>query len=636
MSRRVWIPLLVVVLLIGAAVPGWIVLQHRRDQRARTVAVDAFAQAWKSGSLGDLTYANAQGPAVGTQVQAITAKLTSAAIDSPSAVSVTSAGRPRSDMFLAQLRVTWTLTGGKTWSYPTSVRFQRVNGDWLPRYEVAVVNPQLTGGDTLRTVTTQPPRAQIVGAGDTVLVKDRAAVLVGLEPSRTQDIDGSAARIAAVTGIDGGGLATRAKAAGKDQFVLAITLRAPAYAKVRDQLQPIPGAVFQQTQLSLPPTPTFARALLGTVGPATADSIKQSKGRIRAGDVTGISGLQQAYDQQLSGTSGITVQEVPRAGGSRPLFSSPPVAGQPLRITLDQPVQEAADAALESAPKPAALVAIEVGTGKVLAVANGGPNGAGYNRALLGRYPPGSTFKVASGLGLLQAGVTPRTTINCPATINVGGRNFKNAEAEKFGPVPFTVDFANSCNTAFIGSASKLSPAALAKAARTLGYGRPNALGVDAFTGQVPTGGDAVQHAAAMIGQGTVLTSPVTVAGASATVAAGRWSPPRLVLDTAVPAPGPQIPAQDDADLKKLMRSVVTSGTGVGLKGAPGGTVYGKTGTAEFGNATPPQTHAWFTGFQGKVAFAVVVEDGGFGAKAAVPIVRDFLTRLAAGQGSAG
>jgi cell division protein FtsI/penicillin-binding protein 2 len=57
--------------------------------------------------------------------------------------------------------------------------------------------------------------------------------------------------------------------------------------------------------------------------------------------------------------------------------------------------------------------------------------------------------------------------------------------------------------------------------------------------------------------------------------------------------------------------------------------VHGKTGTAEFGNANPPQTHAWFTGYQGDLAFAVVVEGGGFGAKAAAPLAAAFLTALA-------
>lgn len=77
------------------------------------------------------------------------------------------------------------------------------------------------------------------------------------------------------------------------------------------------------------------------------------------------------------------------------------------------------------------------------------------------------------------------------------------------------------------------------------------------------------------------------------------------------------------------MRQVVTNGTATALKSVPGGPVSGKTGTAEYGSDVPPRTHAWFTGFQGDIAFAVVVEDGGFGAKAAVPLVKKFLSDLA-------
>ena len=59
------------------------------------------------------------------------------------------------------------------------------------------------------------------------------------------------------------------------------------------------------------------------------------------------------------------------------------------------------------------------------------------------------------------------------------------------------------------------------------------------------------------------------------------------------------------------------------------GAVSGKAGTAEFGADDPRHTHAWFTGFQGDIAFAVLVEDSGFGGEVAAPIARDFLTLLA-------
>jgi len=84
-------------------------------------------------------------------------------------------------------------------------------------------------------------------------------------------------------------------------------------------------------------------------------------------------------------------------------------------------------------------------------------------------------------------------------------------------------------------------------------------------------------------------------------------------------------------DLRSLMREVVTSGTGIAVRSAPGGPVSAKTGTAEYGTAVPPRTHAWFIGFQGDVAFAVLVEDGGTGGSVAAPLAGSFLSHLAAG-----
>jgi cell division protein FtsI/penicillin-binding protein 2 len=81
------------------------------------------------------------------------------------------------------------------------------------------------------------------------------------------------------------------------------------------------------------------------------------------------------------------------------------------------------------------------------------------------------------------------------------------------------------------------------------------------------------------------------------------------------------------ASLRAMMREVVTKGTGRGLRNVPGGPVFGKTGTAEFETGSK-DTHAWFVGYQGDIAFAVMVQKGGAGADAAVPIVERFLTAM--------
>jgi cell division protein FtsI/penicillin-binding protein 2 len=77
-----------------------------------------------------------------------------------------------------------------------------------------------------------------------------------------------------------------------------------------------------------------------------------------------------------------------------------------------------------------------------------------------------------------------------------------------------------------------------------------------------------------------------------------------------------------------MMAEVVTNGTGVpaAVPGKP--QVSGKTGTAEFGSANPPTTHAWFIGFQGDIAFAVLVEGGGVGGAVAAPVAAKFVGGL--------
>ncbi len=367
--------------------------------------------------------------------------------------------------------------------------------------------------------------------------------------------------------------------------------------------------------------------------------------------MVGLSGLQAQFPAQLSGQDGVVVtvttaspslstspgssaapspSSSPTGSGQpdRVLFQVDPKAGAPLQLTLDPTVQQAADTALEAATKPAALVAIQVSTGALLAVANGGPTGsAGYDRALLGRYPPGSTFKIATALALLRQGVTATEPLLCPASVTISGKKFSNAEHEQFGSVPFAADFAQSCNTAFVGSAGKVSAAQLRKAATDVGY-RSSSLVTPSAVAQAPATNDPVGHAAAMIGQGEVLATPLTVAVSAASVAAGRSLTPYL-LAGAPPAADPALDQGRIDVLRQLMRAVVTGGTGTALKSVPGGPVYGKTGTAEYGNAVPPRTHAWFAGYQGDVAFAVLVEDGGFGAQAAAPLPASFLTLLA-------
>lgn len=118
----------------------------------------------------------------------------------------------------------------------------------------------------------------------------------------------------------------------------------------------------------------------------------------------------------------------------------------------------------------------------------------------------------------------------------------------------------------------------------------------------------------------------------TASVARGSYIQPALIRTPAVTgadrAPKP-LDAKATGQLRAVMRLVVTQGPATGvINSVPGGPVHGKTGTAEYGTSNPPATHAWFVGWQGNVAFAVLVEDGKSGATVAAPIAATFLGDL--------
>jgi cell division protein FtsI/penicillin-binding protein 2 len=116
------------------------------------------------------------------------------------------------------------------------------------------------------------------------------------------------------------------------------------------------------------------------------------------------------------------------------------------------------------------------------------------------------------------------------------------------------------------------------------------------------------------------------MASVAAAVASGAWRQPFVVGSAKV---SHALPSNVTATLRTFMTGVVERGTAAGV-GLPAGTA-GKTGTAEYGTAPPggsPPTHAWFIGFRGTTAFAVVVEGGGFGGEVAAPIAATFLNAI--------
>ncbi|MGE5830677.1 MAG: penicillin-binding transpeptidase domain-containing protein [Micromonosporaceae bacterium] len=604
--------------------------------------LQAFLAGWSAGTLDKVGFLDANGAPiaaadVATQIKSLGGDLANRPI-------TLAAGRPseRGDDATATVNVAWAATDRVTWRYQTTVRMHRKDGAWRVVWTPSTVQADLKAGDALALRVLPATRAGILDGAGEAIITARPVVVVGVEPRRITDApkliaDLAAAFAVAGVDVDLADLPARIAAAKPDAFVEVVTLRREIYDGIRARIHDLAGTAFREETRQLAPSRTFARALLGTVGPVLKEQLDAHPGRYQVGDEVGQSGLQEEYDDQLRGTPGVSILVTARAGATEAtsgteheVFRTEPAAGPPLATTLDQRVQNAADAALAHQPLRAAVVAVRVSDGAILAVANG-PNGSDLNLALTARVPPGSTFKMVTALGLLDAAaLTLDTPVNCPGTFTVEGRTFTNANNFALGVVPFRVDFAKSCNTAFASLAPKLGPDGLARAAASVGVGVPWQLGTEAFTGSVATNATPVEAAAAAFGQGTTQVSPVALAVAAASVARGTWLPPRLVISAGAGPPSANPVALNPAAvtaLRTMMREVVTGGTGVALLDVPGDPVYAKTGTAEYDNV-PAHTHAWTIGWRGPVAFAVFVEQGGASTSTAVPIAEAFLRAL--------
>ena len=631
-SKALALVVAVALLLVAAGVgTWWLVLRPRGEPGP---VAEAYLDAWERADWAAMQrLVAAPPPDFAAQHQRV---LTALQVTRP----VLTPGPVRADGDRADAAFTarLDLRGLGAWTYQGTLHLaRRDRRTWLVDWSPAAIHPALGPGKRLVRSRTWPARAEILASDGSRLASAGKEILIGVVGSRVKDravvgralLDSAGADQALVSRV----LDQARRTPG--QLVPVLSLPEARYQEIRESIHPVPGLSFLERSGRRSSGPASTALLVGQLGDATAEDLKELGAPYQAGDRVGHGGFERAFERQLAGTPGGEVRVVSQpAGGAAPaqdadagqvLHSFPAKEGSPVHTTLDPRVVRAAEKALTGVGKPAALVALEPSTGEVRAAVNW-PLGSSFNRALIGRYPPGSTFKVVTAAALLGGGLRPGDRITCPQQAAVGGRTFHNFEGEVLGAISFTKAFADSCNTAFVQLADRrLDGAKLAAAAEGFGFGAEPSAGLPAITGRFPVPGDDAELAAAAIGQGRVVVSPMLMAGVAGAVQNGTWRPARLAAEAKPAEPRPLDP-RVAASLRGLMGAVVREGTAAPAR-LPGGTA-GKTGTAEFGTGDPLPTHAWFIGFRGNLAFAVVVDGGGVGGRVAAPVAARFLNAL--------
>ena len=600
-----------------------------REKAARDAA-QAYLDAWAAGDLTGAAELTDNSTASLLNLRAVATSMGFGEGQQPLRTEITAVDLSEGGATV-RYTATWEFDAAPDWSYGTQLQLTAVDGE-LPNvgWASSAIHPDLADGESIEWSRNLAERASILDSTGNPIFAPTPVVVVGVDPGRVTDLPALSDTLASTLGISAADVVASVSASQPGQFVPIITLRRPDYDAVRPAIFDLPGTVFREETRQLAPTAGFALGVLGRVGEATAEVLEEAGKDYAAGDQLGTSGLQRAYQGQLAGGPGLTVEAVGADGERRDLERIEPQTGRPIQVSLDTAIQNAADAAVATRIEPAHIVVVRPGTGEILAVSsNAAANAA---NALVGQYPAGSSFKIISGSALLGNGIVGLDTpVACPGTVTVGGREFDNEDQFDLGTVPFLTAFAESCNTTFTTSVQQLPAGALETAAASFGVGASWDLPVEVFSGQVPPPADAVELAADAIGQGKVLVSPFAMAIAGATAASGQVPVPSLVADAEVAGTAPAGPSPDvTGALQQLMRQVVLTGTGQAL--ADRGEVSGKTGTAEFGTDVPPQAHGWFVGFRsdpaGGLAFSVLVENGQSSATSAVPLADTFLGNL--------
>jgi penicillin-binding protein 2 len=538
----------------------------------------------------------------------------------------------------------------------------------------------------VRRLWLRAPRGVLFDRDGTVLVENREAFTISILREHSANLDQTVRRLAEATGVDDQQIReTMRRHRGEPSYRPIVVVDDATLAQVSAVLArrldfELPGVVVESVPTRQYPAVGLGAHVLGYVG--EVGEAQMAADGLRSGSVVGQSGVERAYNRMLMGGDGerrVMVNSVGREIST--LDEAPASEGRRVRLTIDYDLQRAAEEAFHGLGYEGAAVVHDPRNGEVLALVSlpaydpndfsTGVDRATWarlntdrlrplqNRAIQGRYSPGSTFKAVVAVAALEEGViAPDFTVTCRGGATFYGRFFQCHLKGGHGTVDLRHAIEKSCNTYFYTVGNMVGVDRIHKWATQLGLtGRtgidlpneaeslvPSTAWKKARTGEKWYAGETISVS---IGQGQVSVTPAALATLYGAVANGGLHYPLRLLKAsddgngwqepeAPPARGVRLKPETVAALHDGLWMVVNgAGTG-GRARVAGRDVSGKTGTAQVislqgGRAAAGRTemdlrdHGWFAFFAPRdnpeIAGVIFAEHGEHGSSAA-PIAR--------------
>lgn len=546
---------------------------------------------------------------------------------------------------------------------------------------------QILKGDQMRKLSEQnririqrvyAPRGLILDRHGRILAETRPSFNLYIIPEDIVDFDQTVDGLSRLIGIEREEIVSKLSSAKgmPSSFPVKIKsdLSMDEVAKVEVNRFRLPGVSIQVEPKRYYPYGEVLAHLIGYVGEVSPEELSREKGYF-PGSLIGKYGLEKEYESYLRGVDGERKVEVDAHGREvRVLETKDPIPGNNLHLNIDLDIQMAIFSQL--AGRAGASVVMEAKSGEVLALVSkpsfdpnilvsgvskeywrrllSDPRHPLQNRAIQGRYPPGSTFKLVVALAGIDSNLAnERTNFMCKGGFRFGNRVFGCWKEKGHGSVCMKRAIVESCNVFFYNLGLKLGVDRIHEMASKLGL--TEVTGIDLpgeKRGFVPSSGWKMkvfgekwyegETVSVAIGQGQVWLTPIGLASLASTIGnEGVCFKPRIVSKIVSPEGKvvkefkPEISRQIKLNngafeiVKRAMWGVVNepSGTAHGSK-TDLVEICGKTGTAQTTSLQRASKgdHAWFVAFapynSPELALSIIVEYGGKGSRAAATIAK--------------